>query len=88
MPCRVFPTEGEKERSRLNREASRLHKWLESKMEVPDLDETGRLCALIRALGNSGFTNVCVENIDEKEARELLGWWERHQDYDARYGRQ
>ena len=29
MPCRVFPTEGEKERSRLNREASRLHKWLE-----------------------------------------------------------
>ena len=87
MPCRVHPTEREKERDRLNREAARLHKWLESKMEVPDLDDTGRLCALIRALGNMGFTNVCVENINDKEARELLGWWERHQDYDAKYGR-
>ena len=87
MPCRVHPTESEKERDRLNRDAARLHKWLESKMEVPDLDDTGRLCALIRALGNMGFTNVCVENINDKEARELLGWWERHQDYDARYGR-
>ena len=87
MPCRVHRSEGEKERDRLNRDAARLHKWLEEKIEVPFTDDVGRLCAVIRALGNQGFTNICVENIKEKEARELLGWWEKHQDYDAKWGR-
>ena len=88
MPCRVHPTASQTERDRLNKDAARLHKWLEDKIEVPFTDDTGRLCAVIRALGNQGVINICVENIKEKEARELLGWWERHQDYDARYGRE
>ena len=77
----------QKERDRLNRDAARLHKWLENKVGVPDLDDTGRLCALIRALDNQEFWTLCVEHIKEKEAREILGWWEKHQEYDARYGR-
>ena len=87
MPCHREPMEHETKRSELNKEADRLHDWLKSKLGDPNLDATGRLCATIRSLGNMGFTNLCVENIGEREARQLLGWWESHQDYDAKYGR-
>ena len=90
MPCRVDPTPSEIERSKLNQEAEVLHEWLKTKLTDvydPTLDESGRLCKEINGLGEVEFTNLMVSNINETEARVLLGWWERHKAHDKRYGR-
>ena len=90
MPCRVDPTPSEIERSELNGQAERLHEWLKTKLTDvydPTLDETGLLCKEINGLGEEEFLNLMVSNINEPQARVLIGWWERHKAYDQRYRR-
>ena len=90
MPCKVQPTLADIERGKLNREAEELHEWLKTKLTDiydPTLDETGLLCKEINGLGEVEFTNLMLSNINEPEARILLGWWEHHKVYDREYGR-
>ena len=87
MPCQIHPLPHEIERSKLNSEAKRLIDWLNRKLGNTELDPTGKLCALIREMGDDKFLELMVEYINESEARQLIGWWEKHKEYDQKYGR-
>ena len=87
MPCRVDETPREEARGELNADAARLMEWLEWKLGKEELDATARLCGLIRSLSNMEFIELLRQNLEDEEAQELAGWWQRHQKYDAEYGR-
>ena len=89
MPCITHPTESQRERQILNAEAKPLLDWLDRLLTKnrPELDPTGLLCTKIRGLGEKEFRELMVNNIDNEQARELLGWWERHKKYDEKHGR-
>ena len=89
MPCITHPTESQRERQILNAEAKPLLDWLDRLLTKnrPELDPTGLLCTKIRGLGEKEFRELMVNNIDNEQARELLGWWERHKKYDEKHDR-
>ena len=89
MPCRVEPTAQETERKELNKDAARLHEWLDTILQEQnqDLDETAKLCKKITELGNEQFLDLMAKHIHLRSARELIGWWEKHFEYDVHWGR-
>ena len=87
MPCTVIPTEREEARSELNATAKRLLEWMEWKLGNEQLDSTGKLCGLIKSLTNMEFIEFLRTNLEDPEAQELAGWWQKHQEYDRKYGK-
>ena len=87
MPCTVIPTEREEDRAELNENAQRLLEWMEWKLGNEQLDATGRLCGLIKTMTNMEFIEFLRQNLEDPEAQELAGWWQKHTDYDRKYGR-
>ena len=73
----------ERKRKEEEFEAKELRKWLETQVpEMKELDEVGKLCHLIRSLGEQGFFAILQSHFHESEARQLAGWWESHKSYD------
>ena len=76
----------EKEREK---EAGELREWLQLILEGPETatSEAERLCGLIRSMGEVEFLELMKRYIGRSEARLLLGWWERHSNFDRGEGR-
>lgn len=85
MPCSGdnYPTEKEMR----NAEARELMEWLSQYlMNPPPQDDVGRLCKLIRDMGEDQLFPILKREFDDPMARRLAGWWEKHKDIDKLKG--